>query len=157
MIALFKVDKNNIDEICVLSNTIWNECYKDLLSKEQIDYMLEKFLSYSAIEQNIKNNYNFFLIKYNNEYCGFFSYKVNNDHLYLSKLYIKSSYRGLKISNDIFKHLDQYKLDILLNVNKYNTALNYYFNKGFKIIKEEINDIGNNYVMDDYVMKKTFT
>ena len=43
---------------------------------------------------------------------------------------------------------------LFLNVNKNNSAIQFYEKVGFKIIKEEIIDIGNSYVMDDYVMEK---
>jgi ribosomal protein S18 acetylase RimI-like enzyme len=42
---------------------------------------------------------------------------------------------------------------IFLNVNKYNNALHFYTRLGFTIIKDEVIDIGEGYVMDDYVME----
>jgi ribosomal protein S18 acetylase RimI-like enzyme len=45
---------------------------------------------------------------------------------------------------------------IYLNVNKYNTAKFFYEKLGFVISKEEVIDIGNDYVMDDYVMEYLF-
>ena len=41
---------------------------------------------------------------------------------------------------------------VFLNVNKYNKAQFFYQKLGFIITKEEVIDIGNNYIMDDYVM-----
>jgi hypothetical protein len=41
-----------------------------------------------------------------------------------------------------------------LNVNKYNSAQDFYKKLGFCIDYEEVIDIGNGYVMDDYVMEK---
>ena len=45
---------------------------------------------------------------------------------------------------------------VFLNVNKYNTAKLFYEKLGFKITKEEVIDIGNDYVMDDFVMNLLF-
>ena len=42
---------------------------------------------------------------------------------------------------------------VFLNVNKYNKALFFYEKLGFTIVKDEVIDIGNGYVMDDYVME----
>ena len=42
---------------------------------------------------------------------------------------------------------------IFLNVNKYNSALNFYTKLGFSIVNDEVIDIGEGYVMDDYVME----
>jgi ribosomal protein S18 acetylase RimI-like enzyme len=45
---------------------------------------------------------------------------------------------------------------VFLNVNKYNKAKIFYQKLGFVISKEEVIDIGNGYVMDDYVMEYLF-
>jgi ribosomal protein S18 acetylase RimI-like enzyme len=42
---------------------------------------------------------------------------------------------------------------VFLNVNKYNKAKDFYIKLGFTITKEEVIDIGNNYIMDDFVME----
>lgn len=42
---------------------------------------------------------------------------------------------------------------VFLNVNKYNDALTPYEHLGFYKIREEKNDIGNGYFMDDYVLE----
>jgi ribosomal protein S18 acetylase RimI-like enzyme len=43
---------------------------------------------------------------------------------------------------------------LLLNVNKNNIAKNFYKKLGFNIVLDEVIDIGQGYVMDDYVMEK---
>ena len=50
----------------------------------------------------------------------------------------------------------QKNVALFLNVNKYNNALHFYLKQGFFKIREEVIDIGNGYVMDDYVMEKMF-
>ena len=47
--------------------------------------------------------------------------------------------------------------ELELNVNKYNSAIAFYKKKNFRIIKEELIDIGEGYVMDDYVMRKALS
>ena len=42
-----------------------------------------------------------------------------------------------------------------LNVNKYNSAMEFYLKKGFTIVRDEVIDIGEGYVMDEYVMQKS--
>ena len=41
-----------------------------------------------------------------------------------------------------------------LNVNRHNDAFHFYTKLGFSISKEEDNDIGEGYFMNDYVMEK---
>ena len=42
----------------------------------------------------------------------------------------------------------------ILNVNRYNKATDFYIKLGFEISYEEDIDIGNGFLMEDYVMKK---
>ena len=42
---------------------------------------------------------------------------------------------------------------IILNVNKFNNARAFYESQGFKVYDEGVFDIGNGYVMDDYLME----
>jgi ribosomal protein S18 acetylase RimI-like enzyme len=46
---------------------------------------------------------------------------------------------------------------IELNVNKHNSAVQFYEKKGFIRAKEMVLDIGNGYVMDDFVMQLMLT
>jgi ribosomal protein S18 acetylase RimI-like enzyme len=42
---------------------------------------------------------------------------------------------------------------LTLQVNRFNKAVSFYRNLGFKIIDEQDFDIGNGYFMNDYVMQ----
>ncbi len=55
------------------------------------------------------------------------------------------------IEKEATKELQQ---AIFLNVNKMNTAIGFYKRHGFSITKEVIIDIGNGFVMDDFIMQK---
>ena len=41
-----------------------------------------------------------------------------------------------------------------LNVNRFNSAVKVYEKLGFEIIREEKNEIGHGFIMDDYVFRK---
>jgi ribosomal protein S18 acetylase RimI-like enzyme len=48
------------------------------------------------------------------------------------------------------------KLDeIVLNVNRKNPAISFYQKINFEIDREEVIDIGEGFIMDDYIMKYT--
>ena len=51
------------------------------------------------------------------------------------------------------KAIENHQKAIFLNVNKYNNAIHVYTKLGFTKVKDEVIDIGNGYVMDDYVME----
>ena len=47
------------------------------------------------------------------------------------------------------------KKAIWLTVNKYNDhTIDVYRHRGFQTVRSQVSDIGNGYVMDDYVMEK---
>ena len=79
------------------------------------------------------------------------------DKLYLSKFYISKEYRGKHIGRKFFEFLCDYTRkkglkSIYLNVNKYNyDSIKVYEHLGFVKIRDEKNDIGHGYYMDDYV------
>ena len=52
---------------------------------------------------------------------------------------------------DLLKKQGAFKL--VLNVNRYNKARQFYERMGFTVIREEDFDIGNQYFMNDFVME----
>jgi len=162
MTEIIKIeDKNILSQIAVLADEIWHECFREILSKEQIDYMVEKFQSYNAMKNQIDNqNYTYFSVKNNNTLCGYFAVKPETDNrLFLSKLYLKQKARGQGIARKMLERVFEEALNfskkkIYLTVNKYNShAISVYKKVGFNIIGEPVTDIGNGYVMDDYIME----
>ena len=60
-IEQIKTDQH-IVEIVDLATEIWNEYYVALTSKEQVDYMLEKFQSVNAIKSQIEEGWKYHLL-----------------------------------------------------------------------------------------------
>ncbi len=150
-----KLIKSNeeILDLALMAKNIWHECYKNIISYEQIDYMTDLFLSLDSIKKTIDDGYNYYFI-YQDEKLGFISYKIYDEYIYLSKFYVDNKHRGKKASSFALKHILSYGKKVRLNVNKYNeNSIKIYNHFGFKIIYDEINDIGNGYIMDDYVME----
>ena len=54
----------------------------------------------------------------------------------------------------ILKAKNKQEKAVYLNVNRNNSALHFYEKNGFKIIKSEDIEIGNGYLMEDFVMEK---
>ena len=154
--VLKEINKDNeIKEISRLANIIWNEAYKELLSKNQITYMLEKYLSFNAIKTNISEGYKYTLLVENNCNIGFMAYIIYENYIFLSKLYILNEYMDKGFGSQSINYLKKYNLPIELTVNKYNiNAYNKYLHLGFNVIDSVVTDIGNGYVMDDYIMRK---
>ena len=140
----------------------WPTAYKEILSKVQLEYMLEKFYAVEALEQQWKEAKHIFCIISNDQHkpLGFVSYQLNSKHekTKIHKIYVLPETQGTGLGKKLFYYVKEKALEnnqkaIFLNVNKYNRAKFFYEKLGFTILKEEVIDIGNNYVMDDYVME----
>ena len=146
---------NDINDVVMISSIIWPIAYKDILSVDQIKYMLSKYLSYDEITKSMKQGYTYVIFKDNNVRMGFMAYKFEPEYLFLSKLYILPTFQNHGIASKAIEYLTQYKEPIVLTVNKNNKdAIEKYIHLGFKQIDSVVTDIGNGYVMDDYIMKK---
>ncbi len=151
----------DIETIRELAESSWKSAYQNILSPEQIDYMLAEMYSVKEIETQLKNpNYHYYLIEDAGKKVGFIGFE--NQYLpiktKLHRLYLVAAAKGKglgKSALDFLKSQVKNSSDnaIILNVNKQNPAKQFYESQNFNVIKEVINDIGNGFVMDDYVME----
>lgn len=144
-----------------LAHTIWREHYIPIIGKAQVDYMLDKFQSTSAIQEQIDTGFEYFWIEFESMPVGYMAYKLEKDSLFLSKIYVLASYRGRKIGAAAMHFVEEqakrYGLKtITLTVNKNNhKAINAYLSLGFVNLGSVVAEIGNGFVMDDFKMAKT--
>lgn len=150
-------------EVAELANSIWHECFVDIISDGQIDYMVNKFQSLRAMCDQIDlQGYSYFAVRDDGELCGYIGVKPEeDDRFFLSKLYLRSDKRGRGIAtmmlNRVFEEARAAgKKRVYLTVNKYNShAIDVYRNVGFRQVDSVITDIGSQYVMDDYIFEYT--
>lgn len=154
------IEVKNITELANLASEIWHEYWVEILTPEQIDYMVENFQSEKAISNQIKNeNYIYFFINVDMENAGYIGLSKKQDHLFLSKLYIKKEFRHKGLGTKAFDFIKNFAKEnnytnIILTVNKYNTnTINAYKKWQLKKIDSVVTDIGNGFVMDDYIME----
>lgn len=161
MITFEKVTTDKqIETLALLASEIWHNYWTIILSIEQIDYMVEKFQSKNAIYNQIQNEkYTYYFIRQNGIDIGYFGISEKENYLFLSKLYIKKDYRNKGIGQQAFEKIktitkEKNYSNIILTVNKYNeNTITAYQKWGFKTINSVVTDIGNGFVMDDYIMK----
>jgi len=160
-ISLIEVnDKQSIALVEALAGEIWHEHYAHILDKSQIKYMTEKFQSKEAIFEQIKEGYKYYLITCGENYSGYLSIIFKVDYLFLSKIYLKSNSRGKGIGRQVLEFVEKIAKEqelarIKLTVNKNNiNTIKAYKKWGFEITDSVVSDIGNGFVMDDYVMEK---
>lgn len=162
MVSIEKVtDDNELHEIAELAEKIWHEFFPVILSAEQIDYMVEKFQSYEAMKNQTEyQDYCYIAVRNDGELCGYIAVKPEKDErFFLSKLYLRSDMRGKGIASQMMRRVfaearSAGKKFVYLTVNKHNThAVEVYRRIGFETVDSVVTDIGNGFVMDDYIME----
>lgn len=162
MTEYFLANSNeDFNTIAHLAKIVWHEHYIPIIGKAQVEYMVAKFQTTDAMQQQATEGYKYYIIKFNNDNVGYLSIKKNESDLFLSKIYILKEYRGLKIGKASMCFIESKAIEfkcktISLTVNKNNTnAIKAYEKTGFKNTEALVMDIGNGFVMDDYKMVKT--
>lgn len=148
-------------EVARLASDIWREYYVDIITIEQIDYMIGKFQSEPAIADQIEHQgYEYYLIRHEGAAVGYMSVRQEEGKLFLSKFYIAKEHRGRGYASRAMAFLEELCKErslsrIWLTVNRHNeSSIAVYEKKGFRTVREQVSDIGGGFVMDDYVMEK---
>lgn len=145
--------------LSAVADDIWHQHFTPIIGEAQVDYMLEKFLSPEALVEQINSGYEYFLFSYEYTFAGFAGIHEEDNNLFLSKLYVHKDFRGKGIASYMFqKFIEICKMrelkKIWLTCNRHNTnTLAIYEHLGFKKVREQVADIGNGFVMDDYIME----
>lgn len=166
MISLRLATTADVPLIREVAELTWPISYKEIISPEQIRYMLNLMYNQSKLEASISDpNQAFWLAEENGKILGF----CGIEHGYpeagitrIHKLYILPDTQGSGLGKIFIDHVaDQAKKHgnnaLHLNVNKENKAVGFYRKYGFSVDHEEVLDIGNGYVMDDFIMTKNIS
>jgi diamine N-acetyltransferase len=158
------VVSSQLEIIKDLAYKIWPNTYGSILSDIQLDFMLDKFYNLDYLANQLENqNQVFLLIEENDTILGFCSYELNyesTNKTKLHKIYVLPETQGKGIGKMVLKVVEKTAIDnnnnvLLLNVNRANNALEFYKKQGYCITKTIDIEIGNGYLMEDFVMEKT--
>ncbi len=163
MITISEAAIGDIKQIQTIVHITWPITYGEILSKEQLDYMLDLFYSDEALtEQYNKREQLFYMIYEGETNIGF----IGIEHNYkgeaitkIHKIYLLPETQGKGIGKKVIDEIGKLASEndstaLSLNVNRFNSALGFYKKIGFEVIDEVNIDIGKGYLMEDYVMKK---
>jgi len=152
------VTPENMHLIRPLAEKIWQKTYGPLLDPAQIDYMLPMMYSQERITKEIEDGYVWELLLVDGLVLGYLDYKLMEDHrVFLSKIYLDTDQQQKGLGKLMLEHVlafakNQQATAVYLTVNKYNTkAITFYERNGLTCIESKTFDIGNGYVMDDYI------
>lgn len=160
-LVIRSADQDDIATIGYLAHSIWPEVYKDIISSDQIEFMLTMMYSPDAlIRQMEKDGHQFIIAEMDNGEVGFASYgKMEGSIWKLHKLYVLPAMHGKGVGRALLDMVEEEVrthegAHLVLNVNKQNKAIRFYTSMGFEIEQETVLDLGHGYLMDDYIMGK---
>lgn len=163
---LIKATKKDIPLIQDLAKRSWENAYAEILSQEQMHYMLTTMYSETQLSEHLQNpNYHYYLVfdEVLNSFDGFLGYENHYEEntTKLHRIYLVPESKGKGLGKKTLGFLNEKvkesgDLRIILNVNKYNSAQQFYISQGYKVYDDGVFDIGNGFVMDDYLMEKKF-
>ena len=152
-------NEEQIKKVYELAGIIWREHYISIISVEQIEYMIQSFQSFEAISAHIKDGYDYCLFADAKAEVGYISYKIIDDALFLSKIYVLAEHRGKGYAKAAVEFLKKIAVaekcvKIRLTVNQNNhSSIKAYEKMGFVNARVQIADIGNGFFMEDFVME----
>jgi GNAT superfamily N-acetyltransferase len=162
-IQLRKAHADDIPAIQYIACLTWPVAYHDILTPGQVSYMLNMMYSQEVLHRQMTSEGHQFWLGYvNNEPKGFAGFSPENQDGTVWKLHKLYVLPGLQ-KTGLGKLLLQKAEDVArahgakriqLQVNRNNNACAFYQKHGFVIAEEKDFDIGNGFLMEDYVMEK---
>lgn len=159
-----------------LAYEIWNEYWPQHIGQAQTDYMIKRFQSLEAIQEQMAHDaYEYWFVTVDEAdsdspwtapdgrpIVGFTGGHVEpeTNRFFISKIYLLAAERGKHYASKVV----QFYVDLCetrglramyLTVNKGNElGIRAYKGKGFTVIEEAETPIGEGFIMDDYIMEK---
>lgn len=162
MVKLIKAKEQDLNQIADLARIIWNEHYIPIIGQKQVDYMLEKIYDLKSLKEQVNvKKHQFYLIENEQACIGFISLSTENEQdFFIHKFYVLNQKANRGIGSEILEILKNMfsPKSFSLTVNRQNfKSINFYFKNGFKIESIADFDIGNGFVMNDFIMKRSFS
>jgi GNAT superfamily N-acetyltransferase len=151
----------DIPTIRAMAEIAFRNTYKEILSPEQMDYMMDWMYSEQSLHSQMEREGHVFqLCVVDGQPCGYVSVQPEgNDTFHLQKIYLLPDAQGRGLGKVLFNAAIDYIKSVhpapctmRLNVNRHNKALSFYQHMGMTKVDEGDFDIGHGYYMNDYIM-----
>ncbi|MBC7623853.1 MAG: GNAT family N-acetyltransferase [Aeromicrobium sp.] len=152
----------DVESVRQIAYATWPDTFREILTTAQIDYMLAWLYATERLHNQVRTGEHVIhLAEVDAMPVGFVAHQLNYPTAgtaKIHKLYLLPTQQGKGIGRMLIdtvreaaSQADQHA--VVLNVNKYNRATNFYRANGFAQAGEEVIDIGGGYVMDDLIMR----
>ncbi len=162
MMMLRPASVDDLEIISSIANRTWPATYGNILSADQLNYMLALFYSAEALTANIKNGHQFLLALEDGIAYGFLGLEHNHNqknNTHIHKIYVLPDAQGKGLGRMLVQEAVAIakscgSIAVTLNVNRSNPARCFYEKLGF-IVKYSIDiELEHGYLMEDFMMEK---
>ena len=162
-VRIAPLEAQDVERLNTLAREIWYAHYPAIIGTAQIEYMLGQRYGLDVVREELQREGLWWSkLMVGGEMAGFASYfltatagEMKIDKLYVHPRYQRRGYGGMMIAHirDVARLRGCSRL--VLAVNKHNqSAIAAYLKHGFHIAEAVVKDIGDGFVMDDYIMQK---
>jgi ribosomal protein S18 acetylase RimI-like enzyme len=153
----------DVESVIALARLVWQQTYPGIITQEQIDFMLEQRYSRQRLLEELTMPQVWWdQASVDGQLAGFSSCMVTGGgEMKLDKLYVDPARQrsgiGARLIDQVVSHARTVGCPtLILAVNKRNErAIAAYGKQGFAIRESVCVDIGNGFLMDDFIMAKS--
>jgi len=151
---------DDIPLISSMANISFRDTYKDILSPEQMEYMMEWMYSAESLRKQMTDGHQYFIASLDGIPAAYLSVERQGVKLFhLQKIYVLPLFKGKGLGAMLFGKAKEYSLSLSpegcaleLNVNRNNPAYYFYLKMGMHIVRQGDFPIGGGFYMNDYIM-----
>ena len=161
MTSIRPAEEADVPVLRDLAQRIWRDCYPGIITVEQIEFMLGWMYGDQEIRAQLRDGVPWEIVEDDGAAIGFLSFSVEDDgRVKLHKMYLLPDRQRRGIGQKLLAHVCERARtlgahEVWLQVNRRNArAIGAYLKAGFRIAREAVFDIGNGFVMDDYLMAR---
>lgn len=165
-LIIAKAGAGDMQTIHDMAQVVFRHTYRDILSPEQMEYMMEWMYSPENLARQLEDGHCYYIAYSGGEPCGYLSVQSEGadsdgvEVFHLQKIYLLPPFQGGGMGRRLFDqaitHVRESKRSpkarIELNVNRSNPAVGFYKHLGLNILRQGDFHIGEGFYMNDYIM-----
>lgn len=166
VILIKKATGEDLKTIHDMAQVVFRHTYKEILSPEQMEYMMEMMYSMPNLQLQLQEGHHYYIAYAGQTPCGYVSVQHEGpdsegvEVFHLHKIYVMPDVQGKGVGLRLFETVVDHVRDVALgmcarielNVNKYNKAVDFYRHLGMRVLLEEDFPIGNGFYKTDFIM-----